>query len=139
MALLERIEADLKKAILARDEVARETLRLVKSELMMTDDPDELAILMRAVKSRRDSIASYLEGGRADLATKEEAEIAVIQRYLPTQLDETEAREAIREVVDELGISTKKDLGKLMKEVMARHRGRLDGKLASRIASELLE
>ena len=139
MALLERIEADLKKAMLARDEVSRETLRLLKSELVMTDDPDELAVLMRAVKSRRDSIASYREGGRPDLVAKEEAEIAVIERYLPKQLDEAEAREVVGELVQELGISTKKDLGKLMKEVMARYRGRLDGKLASRIASELLD
>ncbi len=95
MALLEQIDADLKKAMLARDNLTRDTLRMIKSELLTLDDPDELAVLTRAVKSRRDSIKSYLEGGRQDLADKEQAEIEVIQRYLPKPLSEDEAREAV--------------------------------------------
>ena len=138
MALLEQIDADLKKAMLARDNVTRDTLRMIKSELLTLDDPDELAVLTRAVKSRRDSIKSYLEGGRQDLADKEQAEIEVIQRYLPKPLSEDEAREAVAAIVTELGASTKKDLGKVMKEVRARYPGQIDGKLASSIAGELL-
>ena len=138
MALLEQINADLKKAMLARDDVTRDTLRMLKSELLTLDDPDELAVLTRAVKSRKDSIASYVEGGRQDLADKEQAEIDVIQRYLPKALTEDEAREAIAAIVAEVGASTKKDLGKVMKEVRARYPGQLDGKLASTIAGELL-
>ena len=138
MALLEQIDADLKKAMLARDNLTRDTLRMIKSELLTLDDPDELAVLTRAVKSRRDSIKSYVEGGRQDLADKEQAEIEVIQRYLPKPLSEDEAREAVAAIVAELGASTKKDLGKVMKEVRARYRGQIDGKLASSIAGELL-
>jgi hypothetical protein len=138
MALLEQIDADLKKAMLARDNLTRDTLRMIKSELLTLDDPDELAVLTRAVKSRRDSIKSYLEGGRQDLADKEQAEIEVIQRYLPKPLSEDEAREAVAAIVTELGASTKKDLGKVMKEVRARYPGQIDGKLASSIAGELL-
>jgi len=138
MALLERINADLKKAMLARDEVTRDTLRMIKSELLTLDKPDELAVLSRAVKSRRDSIKSYVDGGRQDLADKEQAEIDVIERYLPKQLDEIEAREAITAIIEELGLSSKKDLGQVMKEVKTRHPGQIDGRLASSIAGRLL-
>ena len=138
MALLDKIDADLRKAMLERDEISRETLRMIKSELLTLDDPDELAVLSRAVKSRRDSIKSYIEGGRQDLADKELAEIAVIERYLPKQLSEDEARDAIAAIIGELGLSSKKELGKVMKEVKARYPGQIDGKVASSIASGLL-
>jgi uncharacterized protein YqeY len=138
MGLLERIEADLKKAMLERDSVARDTLRMIKSELVTLENPDELAVLSRAVKSRRDSIKSYLEGGRRDLADKEEAEIAVIERYLPKQLGQEEARQVISGIIEELGLSSKKEIGQVMKEIRARYPGQIDGKLASSIAGELL-
>ena len=138
MALLEQIDADLKKAMLERDDVTRDTLRMIKSELLTLDDPDELAVLTRAVKSRKDSIKSYLEGGRQDLADKEQSEIDVIQRYLPKPLSDDEARAAIAAIIEEQSLSTKKDLGKVMKEVRSRYPGQIDGKLASTIAGELL-
>jgi len=138
MSLLEQINSDLKKAMLERDEVTRDTLRMVKSELLTLDNPDELAVLSRAVKSRRDSIKSYLEGGRQDLADKEQAEIEVIERYLPKQLSEDEAREAISAIVEELGLCGKKELGKVMKEVKTRYPGQIDGRMASSIAGQLL-
>jgi uncharacterized protein YqeY len=138
MALLEQIDADLKKAMLERDHVTRDTLRMIKSELLTLDNPDELAVLARAVKSRRDSIKSYVEGGRQDLADKEQAEIEVIERYLPKQLTEDEAREAIAGIIEELGLSSKKELGKVMKEVKLRYPGQIDGRQASAIAGQLL-
>ena len=138
MALLEQINADLKKAMLERDEVTRDTLRMVKSELLALDDPDELVVLSRAMKTRRDSIKSYVEGGRQDLADKEQAEIEVIERYLPKQLSEDETREAIAGIIEELGLSSKKDLGKVMKEVKGRYPGQVDGRLASSLAGQLL-
>ena len=138
MSIRDQIDADLKKAMLERDEVTRDTLRMIKSELVTREDQDPLAVLTRAVKSRRDSVQSYLEGGRQDLADKEIAEIEVIQRYLPKPLSEDEARAAVARIVEEVGATTKKDLGTVMKEVRARHPGQIDGKLASRLASELL-
>jgi uncharacterized protein YqeY len=138
MGLLERIEADLKKAMLEKDSVTRDTLRMIKSELVTLENPDELAVLSRAVKSRRDSIKSYLEGGRRDLADKEQAEIAVIERYLPRQLGREEARQVIAGIIEELGLSSKKEIGQVMKEIRARYPGQIDGKLASSIAGELL-
>jgi len=139
MSLLEQINADLKKAMLERDELTRDTLRMVKSELLMLDKPDDIAVLSRAVKSRRDSIKSYIEGDRQDLADKEQAEIEVIERYLPKQLSEDEAREAIATIVGELGVSSKKELGRVMKEIKARFPGQVDGRLASSIAGQLLD
>lgn len=139
MSLLERINADLKKAMLDRDEVTRDTLRMVKSALLTLDKPDDMAVLSRAVKSRRDSIKSYIEGGRQDLADKEQAEIEVIERYLPKQLSEDEARRAIATIVAELDVSSKKELGRVMKEIKARFPGQVDGRLASSIAGELLD
>lgn len=138
MALLDLINADLKKAMLARDEVTRDTLRMVKSELLMLENPDVLAVLSRAVKTRRDSIKSYVEGDRQDLADKEQAEIEVIERYLPKQLSEDETREAVAGIIEELDLSSKKDLGKVMKEVKARYPSQVDGRLASSIAGQLL-
>ncbi len=138
MSLLERLDADLKKAMRAKDTVTRDTIRMVKSEISLTEKPDLLAILARGVKSRRDSIAAYEEGSRMDLADKERAEIAVIERYLPEQLSEDESRAIITKLAADEGISSKKEMGRLMKLVMAEHRGQIDGKLASRLASELL-
>ncbi|MBT8453701.1 MAG: GatB/YqeY domain-containing protein [Deltaproteobacteria bacterium] len=139
MSLLDQINADLKKAMLERDVVTRDTLRMVKSELLTLDKPDVLAVLSRAVKSRRDSIKSYVDGGRQDLADKEQAEIEVIERYLPKQLSEDEAREAIAAIIEELDLSTKRELGRVMKEIKARFPGQVDGKLAATIAGQLLD
>jgi uncharacterized protein YqeY len=138
MALLEQINADLKKAMLERDEVTRDTLRMIKSELLTLDNPDVIAVLSRAVKSRRDSIKSYVEGDRQDLADKEQAEIEVIERYLPKQLSEGETRDAIAGLIEELGLSSKRDLGKVMKELKVRYPGQVDGRQASSIAGQLL-
>ncbi len=138
MALLDKINADLKKAMLARDEVTRDTLRMVKSEFLKLDDPDELAVLSSAVKTRRDSIKSFVDGGRQDLADKEQAEIEVIERYLPKQLSEDETREAIAGIIEELGLSSKKDLGQVMKALKQRYPGQVDGRQASSIAGQLL-
>ncbi len=138
MSIRDQIDRDLKKAMLERDDVTRDTLRMIKSELVTRVDEDPLTVLTRAVKSRRDSIQSYLEAGRQDLADKEQAEIEVVQRYLPKALSEEEAREAVAAIIDEVGATTKKDLGKVMKEVRGRYPGQIDGKLASTIAGELL-
>jgi hypothetical protein len=147
MSQKERIEADLKTAMLQKDVLTRDTLRMVKAELMnrevevgrdLTDD-DTTAVLLRAVKSRRDSIEEYEKGGRTAAADSERAEIEVIERYLPRKLSEDETRAAIAAVVGELGLAGKKDLGQLMKELKARHGATMDMKVASRLAGALLE
>jgi hypothetical protein len=146
MALMEDIQAALKKAMLARNTIARDTLRMLKSELgaeaarqgRELTDPEQVQILKRAVKSRRDSITSYLEGGRPDAAEQEESEIKVIEEFLPQQLDATQTRAALEALATELGLESKREMGRLMKELMARHPGQVDGKLASGLAAQIL-
>lgn len=146
MALSDRILEDLKAAMKAKDEVTKQTLRMLKSELgrkevevgRELDEAEELGVLTSAVKSRRDSIAAYEDAERKDLADAERAEIAVIERYLPAQMSDDEARAAIEAIAAELGVREKKDMGRLMKAVMERHRGQIEGKTASRIAGSIL-
>ncbi|MEZ4288441.1 MAG: GatB/YqeY domain-containing protein [Polyangiales bacterium] len=138
MSLVDTIAEDLKQAMKARDEVKKQTLRMLKSELTTLENPDEIAVLTRAVKSRRDSAQSYREGGREDLAKAEEAEIAIIEHYLPKPLSDNEARDAVRKIIAELGATGKADMGRVMKALMDKHRGQIDGKQASAMVSELL-
>ncbi|MEC7523077.1 MAG: GatB/YqeY domain-containing protein [Myxococcota bacterium] len=146
MALKDQLLEDLKAAMKAKDEVAKLTLRSLKSDLAKKevelgrdlDEKEEVALLSSAVKSRRDSVSEYEKAERKDLADAERAEIAVIERYLPAQLDEQEARAAIESLAKELGVSEKKQMGQLMNAVMERYRGQIDGKQASRIAAGLL-
>ncbi len=146
MSLQDVILTDLKKAMKERDEVAKTTLRMVRSELTSKEielgraltEQDELGVLTSAVKMRKDAIVEYDKAGRDDLASEERAQVEVIQRYLPAQMSDDEARAAIRELATELGATSKKEMGKLMKGVMDRYRGRIDGKVASRLAGEIL-
>ena len=146
MTITTKLNEDLKTAMRAKDAVARDTLRMIKSDLEKAElekgsalsGAEELAVLARAAKTRRESATQYDEGGRPELAEKERAEIKVVERYLPTALTEDEARAAIDAVAKELGITEKKQMGQLIKEAIRRHQGQLDGKLASKIASSLL-
>jgi uncharacterized protein YqeY len=146
-SLRERIDQDIKKAMLAKNEIARDAIRQVKSEMLLKEvelghpltDDEAIAVLTKSVKSRRDAIEEFKAGGRADLVEKEEAQLAVIAPYLPKTLDAAETRAAIEALATELGATTKKDMGRVMKELKARHGAAVDGKLASSIASEILK
>lgn len=145
--LRERIDADLKKAMLEKNEAARDALRLVKSELLLKEveaghsltDDETIAVLTKSVKSRRDAIEEFKNGNRPDLVEKEERELAFIVPYLPKTLDAAETRAAIEALTKELGATTKKDMGRVMKELKTRHGASLDGKLASQIVGEILK
>ena len=141
-----RIEADLKAAMLARNEVTRDTLRLVINDVKKIElehgreatEEDVLTALGSGAKRRQESIEQFDRANRKDLADKERAELAVISAYLPKQMDEALARPLIADLIAELKLTSKKDIGALMKAVMARHKGALDGKLAQRLGNELL-
>jgi uncharacterized protein YqeY len=141
-----KIEADLKAAMLARNEVTRDTLRLVINDVKKAEEAsgqaateeDVLAALKSGAKRRQESIDQFDKADRKDLADKERAELAVISAYLPQQLSEADARMLIADLITELKLTSKKDVGALMKAVMARHKGALDGKLAQRLGMELL-
>ena len=146
MSIMPTLMEQLKAAMKQKDAVARDTLRMLKTDIgrkeMELGRPleggEELAIVISSVKSRRDSISLYEEGGRKELAENERAQIEVLQRFLPSQLSEEEATKVITELVAELGISEKKQMGKLMNTVMERYRGQIEGKTASKIAAKLL-
>src|SRR5690554_4313357 len=138
MDILEKITEDIKEAMRAKDAFRRDTLRLLRSEMLMPDADEPVVVLRRAQKMRRESAEQYREGGREDLAEQAEKEMAIIESYLPPSLSEEEARQAIEAIARELGLSEKKDMGKLMQAVMAKHQGTIDGKLASKIPSSIL-
>jgi len=147
MALTDQILDDLKKAMRAKDELTKDVLRMLKADLMNREvelgadlaETDEVAVLKRCVKMRQDSAAQFEEGGRQDAADKERAEIAILERYLPTQLSPEETEAKVLALIEELGLSGKKDMGRLMKELKSRHGASLDGRTASGIAARLLD
>jgi uncharacterized protein YqeY len=141
-----RFEGDLKAAMKSGDKRRVATLRLllaalknekIQAQRPLTDEEIE-AVLRRAVKQRRDSIEQYARGGREDLVLAETEELGIIEEYLPKGFSEAEIELAIRSVIEEKGLTSPKDVGLAMKEVMARHRGRVDGKRAQEIARRLL-
>jgi hypothetical protein len=146
MSLLAKLQDDLKDAMKAGDVTRRETLRLTISALKMRNlelerelsMTEEIAVLQKEVKKRNESITQYVAGRREDLAAKERAEVAVLARYLPAEMSEDEARALVRATIAKLGVTTKKDLGQVMKAVLAEHKGKVDGKLVQRLAGELL-
>ena len=146
MGLWQDLETSLKDAMRAGDTTRRDTLRMVIAGLKNKrielgrdlEDADVLSVLGSAVKSRQDSVEQYEKAGRDELAAKERAEIEVIQHYLPRQLGEDETRTVVGAAIEKTGATSKADLGKVMKAVMAEHKGQVDGKAVQRIAAELL-
>ena len=146
MSLIDQLNTDLKDAMRAGDALKRDTLRMVLAAMKNKrievgaelDDAAQMGVLQSAVKSRKDSAEQYAQGGRPELAEKEEAEIRVIEGYLPQQLGEAETRAAVEKAVADTGAASKQDLGKVMKAVMAAHKGVVDGKTVQRLAAELL-
>jgi len=146
MSIREQIMEDMKAAMRAKDELSRDTLRMLRSDLGKEEldlgkelsEDDVMRVLARGVKTRTDSATQYDEGDRPELAEKERSEIEVIKRYLPKSLDEDEAKAAVAEVISELGATTKKDMGRVMKTLRERHGARLDGKFASRLVAASL-
>lgn len=144
--MIDRLKNDLKEAMRRRDALATSTLRMLISQLQylrieLKREPGEeelLTVLQRAVKTRRESVEQYRKGGRPDLADKEEAEIALIQHYLPEAMSPTEVERAVDALIGELGVTGKKDLGRVMKEFMARYRGRVDGKTVNTLIASRL-
>jgi len=141
-----RIEQDLKTAMKAGEKRRVATLRLLLASLKneriqaqreLTAEDVEAAI-RRAVKQRKDSIEQYGKGGRQDLVDAETEELGILEGYLPKGMTDAEIEAVLREVIAEKGLSSSKDVGLAMKELMARHKGRVDGKQAQALARRLL-
>ena len=147
MSLQERIQQEIKAAMLARDVDKLGTLRLLKSALgyaqieKKTDslpDADVMAIIQREVKKRRDSAEQFTTGGRPELAEKELKEIVVLETFLPKQLSPEELEQIVQAAIQEAGATSKKDMGAVMKLVQAKVAGRADGKTISTLVGRLL-
>jgi uncharacterized protein YqeY len=146
MGIIQQLEGDLKTAMIAREKEKRDTLRLVLSDMKNKkielgrelEEPEALAVLAKAKKSRQDSLAQYTDAGREDLAAVESAEIAIIADYLPEEMSEEELREIVTAVVAEVGASSPKEMGAVMAALMPKVKGRADGKAVQRIVMELL-
>lgn len=134
--LLDKLEEDVKKAMREGDKTTLSTLRMVIAaaknaqleKKAALEEGEVLAILQKGIKTRRESVEAFRKGNREELAAQEEAEIAVLERYLPKALGPEEVAAIVEAVIAELGAKGPADTGRVMKEIMARHRGRVDGK-----------
>lgn len=144
--MIERLQTDLKQAMKDKDELKISVLRMLISDFKYAQidkkatlsDAEAVQVVLRAIKKRKESIEMYEQAGRKDLAGKESSELALLQQYAPAEIDENTARVKISEVIQELGATDKKDMGRVMKEVVARFKGQIDGKLAQKIVNEKL-
>jgi len=147
--ILIRLQADLTTAMKAKDADTLSTLRMLKAALMeaKTKKPkdaslsadEEIELLQRYVKKRRETIEEMRKIGREDLVVKEEQEIAVTQRFLPQAVSEDELRRIVREAVASTGATTAKDMGKVIGAVMGKVKGRAEGNVVSRLVKEALQ
>ncbi|MBT9189871.1 MULTISPECIES: GatB/YqeY domain-containing protein [Zobellia] len=147
MGLQQKVMEQMKAAMKAKDSVALESLRAIKSALLMaqtsgTDkemtEEDEIQLVQKLVKQRKDSAAIFTEQGRADLAEPELAQIAVIEQFLPEQLTEEEIEKVVVQTIDATGASGMKDMGKVMGIVSKELAGQADGKTISAIVKQKL-
>ena len=148
MSLKEKLTADMKEAMKAREEGRQRlgVIRMVRGAIRQQeidgqkelDDDAVLAVISKEVKQRRDSIEEFKKGGREDLVAQNEAEIAVLMAYLPQQMAEGEIRKLVQDAITATGASSPKEMGKVMKELMPKVKGRADGKLVNQIVRELL-
>jgi uncharacterized protein YqeY len=146
MAIRERLDEDLKAAMRERDSLRMNTIRGLKSavkyreiELMKPlDEAGIIGVIGTEVKRRRDSVEQYRAGKREDLATKEEAEIVLLQAYLPQQLGAAELEAKVVEVIARVGAQGPKDMGAVMKALLPEVQGRADGKVVSELVKQRL-
>jgi uncharacterized protein YqeY len=151
MGLREQLTADLKEAMRQQDQVRKRTIRSViaaiktgeteldsRGERVILDEQGILGIVTKEAKQRRESIAEYEKAGRQDLVEAEEAELAILEAYLPQQLSRDKIEARAREVIEETGASGMHDIGKVMRPLVAELRGQADGREINEVVRELL-
>ena len=149
MSLKQQIEGDIKKAMLARQKDELTALRSIKSLILLAEtekgskdilsEDQEMKLLTKAAKQRKDSAGLYQEKGREDLAGKELLELEVINRYLPKQLTGEELTEALNAIITELGATGPQDMGKVMGAATKKLAGKADGKTISSLVKTILQ
>jgi len=148
MNLEQKIMADLKTAMLAKDEKGLRSLRAIKAAIILAktsegangeiNEADEIKLLQKLVKQRKDSLEIYSKQNRADLAQKEQEEIDIIEKFLPKQLGESELKKILSDIIASVGASSPADMGKVMGVATKQLSGQADGKAISAAVKELL-
>ena len=148
--MLHRLQADLKAAMLSRDAFCTQVLRMAlaayRNEAVargltpqgILSEAEAVAVFKRLVKSREDSVEQFGKAGQPERAAQEQAEIAILKEFLPAMLEGAQLEQAVREAISEAGAISKRDMGKVMKELQARHGSSYDGKAASQLVQALL-
>jgi len=146
VTLLTKLNDDMKAAMKNKDKESLQVIRMLKASLQnekinlgrdLTEE-EELTVISREMKQRRDSLAEFEEVGRDDLAEKTRKEIAVVENYLPAQLTEDDIREIVNEAIEQTGASSSQEFGKVMGVVMPKVKGKADGKQVNAIVKEQL-
>jgi uncharacterized protein len=147
MSVQEQVMEQMKAAMKSKDKIALESLRALKSAFLLANtsgsnadlnEADEIKIVQKLVKQRRDSAAIFQEQGRNDLSEPELAQIKILEQFLPAQMSEGELKKIIGEIVAQTGASSMKDMGKVMGMASKQLAGKADGKAISMIVKELL-
>ncbi|GAA4738756.1 GatB/YqeY domain-containing protein [Flavisolibacter ginsenosidimutans] len=148
MSLEQKIMADMKEAMKAKEEATLRGLRAIKAEIIKAktepgaggeiSEEKEVSLLQKMMKQRKDSLEIYQQQNRADLAQKEQEEMAVIEKFLPKQLSSEELKEALQRLIAETGASSPADMGKVMGAATKQLAGKADGKTISATVKELL-
>ena len=148
MSLKATIEKDIKQAMLSKDKDRLRALRAIKSQILLAEtekgatseisSDQEMKLLSKAAKQRKDSIDIFVEQGREDLASIERSELEVIESYLPKQLTEEEIEQEVKAVIEQTGAAGPQDMGKVMGMATKKLAGKADGKMISMLAKKLL-
>lgn len=146
MSLLERLNNDMKQAMKNKEKDKLSVIRMVKASLQNEaiklgkelSEEDELTILSREVKQRKDSLHEFDKAGRQDLVDKLRTELTFVELYLPKQLSEEELAEVVNETISEVGAKSKADMGKVMAAIMPKVKGKADGSLVNKLVQQHL-
>jgi uncharacterized protein YqeY len=146
MPVKQDLDSALKDAMKAKDSVSLDSIRAIKSVVKLAEieggkelsEEEVHAVIQKAVKQRRDSIAQFIAGGRQDLVANEEAQIKVLEKFLPAQLSEAEVTQLVDEAVAATGASGPKDMGKVMGALMPKVKGKADGGMVNRLVKAKL-
>ncbi len=145
-AIKQRLNDDLRQALKARDELKCGVIRFLLSDINYAEiakqapleESDILGVIAKEVRQHRESIDAFKQGNRQDLASREEAELSILQSYLPQQMGREEIAAAARQVIKEVGAEGMKDKGKVMSSLMPRLKGKAEGRIINEVVTELL-
>jgi len=146
MSLSERLNEDMKQAMKSQDKFKLSVIRMVRSTIKNSeidlkrtlDDNEVLDVLTREIKQRKDSLQEFEKAGRDDLAASLQAELVILTEYMPQQLSEEEVKAIVQQTIQQVGASSKADMGKVMTALMPQVKGRADGKVINQLVQQLL-